>query len=129
MINPFNEDELDGRTKEQLEIDKRIQANDKVVKRILADIVRKPLDNLTVEDMAFMRARQSYLSKAQREEYADILNQKEIASVEAEVASELDPLFELSRNQLNKKARDLGIVNSEEMKSKREVIEAIQAVQ
>ena len=45
-------------------------------KEVLSKIVEKTPAELTVEEVDFLYARRSYLTKAQTEEFKDVLNQK-----------------------------------------------------
>lgn len=107
------EDVMETQDKMQLEIDKRKEKNDKAVMSILRTLFQKPYENLTEDDKGFIRARQTYLTKAQRDEYADIINPK------------VD-LMSYSRSQLDDMARELGI-DTEGMKNKQEVVSAIES--
>lgn len=41
---------------------------------VLKEILNKPIDNLTQMEIAFLRARQSYLSPVEKDKYSHLLN-------------------------------------------------------
>ena len=112
--------------KEQLEINKRILKNEKEITKIFRAIFQKSHEQLTDYDKSFLRARASYLTNGQRQEYADVLEgePQEPKGNNPEANKDLE-LIDYSRNQLNDMARDLGVEKPEEMKSKQQVIDAI----
>lgn len=112
--------------KEQLEINKRILKNEKEITKIFRAIFQKSHEQLTDYDKAFLRARASYLTNGQRQEYADVLEaEPQEPKGNNPDANKDRELIDYSRNQLNDMARDLGVEKPEEMKSKQQVIDAI----
>lgn len=125
MIN-FNEDidpeqEVD---KIKVEIDKREHDTDKKIRKVLDVILRKNLESILPEEKAFLKARQSYLTKAQREEYADIINANYSNNVPV-----VPKLEDETRSTLEKKALELGIKDPDKLPNKNAVIEAIRKAQ
>ena len=55
---------------------------------ILREILKKDPKNLNTDEIAFLRARVSYLKDSQKEEYANILNPKHQTSTEETVISD-----------------------------------------
>lgn len=110
--------------KEQLEINKRILKNEKEITKIFRAIFQKSHEQLTDHDKAFLRARASYLTNGQRQEYADVL-EGEPQEPKGNNPDANKEMIDYSRNQLNDMARDLGVDKPEEMKSKQQVIDAI----
>lgn len=64
---------------------------------VLEEILKKEPESLSFDDRAFLRARRSYLKKAQLEEYKDILEM-----------DEKQPEVKASYGDLLKLARELG---------------------
>lgn len=136
MINQFDDDELDleeEQDKMKLEIARREKDTMRVVAIRLRKILRKNEDQLTLEDKKFLKARASYLTKGQREEYAHIINadysgQK---SEEAQVPKEPETpkLEKMTRPDLEAMARDLGIGAPEELPNKDALIAEIKKYQ
>lgn len=125
MIN-FNEDidpeqEVD---KIKVEIEKRERDTDRKIRKVLDGILRKNLENILPEEKAFLKARQSYLTKGQREEYAEIINGN--YSGVAPVAPKLE---DQTRATLEKQALELGIKDPDKLPNKNAVIEAIRKAQ
>ena len=56
---------------------------------VLNEILKKEPESLSFNDRAFLRARRSYLKKAQLEEYKSVLDENEVAPVEQESFQEL----------------------------------------
>lgn len=130
------EDDLD---QEQLEdrnakaIEARRKETDKKINKRLHVITRKNLEQLSTEEKAFLKARASYLSKADREVYADIIAADYSGQkvVNEEVEKEV-PLKNLNRTLLEAKAVELGIEDpddEERFPNKQSLIDAIEAVQ
>lgn len=120
---PFEHDisDLDNLEDEQDQMEKmrkqrEIEVERDIAKRFRA-IFRK--STLTEDDKRFLRARRSYLTKAQLQEYDDVLNEKQ------ETIAEI-PLIKRSREELNQMAIEAGIDNPEELPNKNEVIKAIE---
>ncbi len=128
MINQFD-DELDLEQEEdkiKLEIARRQQTTEKQIVTRLRKILRKNEDQLLLDDKKFLKARASYLSKGQREEYADIIAADYSGQASQEPTVPAEPKLEdLTRPQLDEKARELGIEKPEELPNKGAVIEAI----
>ena len=127
-MNDFNDD-LDLEQEEdkiKLEIAQRERDTDRRIKSRLNKILRKNENQLLFDDKQFLKARASYLTKGQREEYADIINADYSgqASEEPKVPGE-PKLEDLSREELDAKASELGIDKPEELPNKKAVIEAI----
>jgi len=55
-------------------IEEHRQDAEKAIYEVINKISRKPLITLDKDDKAFLKARASYLTDAQRKEYANILN-------------------------------------------------------
>lgn len=124
----FNED-IDPELEEdkmKLEIDNRAKGVDRLVRQRLNGILRKNEDQLLLDDKKFLKARASYLTKAQREEYADIINADYSEGAELAPQEPAEPKLEdLTRPELDEKARVLGVEKPEELPNKKAVIEAI----
>lgn len=127
-FDPETED-IDPSDQQALEIQKRIDDNDKAVMKILRAIFKKPESLLTKDDKAFLQARVSYLTKAQREEYKTVLAEDLHQGGEraAQDDSQPRPLEQMNRVELEEKARELGIPNPEEFANKKAVLEAVKA--
>ena len=129
MINQFD-DELDQDVEEdkiKLEIAKREKETHKLVSRRLRKILEKAMASLTIDDKKFLKARASYLSKAEREEYAEIISAdySDHAPVDETVALAEPKLEDLSRPALEARAKELGIGESEAFPNKKVLIEEI----
>ena len=105
-----------------VEIEKRRIETEKKIYFALKTILRKPIANLTVDDKKFLKARKSYLTKAELQEYDEVLNEKVEGSVEPK-------LEDLTRTQLEEKALALGIAEPEKLANKAAIVEAIKAAQ
>lgn len=101
----------------------------------LADLLELPEESISFEDSAFLWARQGYLTKEEKERYANKLQAyKEAVEVSAydgddenEKDPEEKPLIELKRAELDAMARDIyAIEKPEELANKLEVIKAIE---
>ena len=77
---------------------------DKRTQEYFDKLIAKSPESLTTEEIAFLRARRSYLKKAQLEEYDEILNPK---------VEEKSPI---TRKELEVKALELGIKDPENKK-------------
>lgn len=86
----------------------------------LAEIVAKEPVALTEADIAFLRARRSYLSEEQRAVFADVLTSAEDKQDE--------DLSSLSDRKLNKLAKDLEL-DPKDFENKDELIAAIKEKQ
>ncbi len=102
-----------------LEIEKHRKDAEEAIMRILRKITQKDPSILTFEEKGFLKARQSYLTAGQREEYASVLKENYTGE---------PPLEELTREELDAKALALGIESPEALPNKKAVIEAIKAV-
>jgi len=112
--------------KMQLEINKRIKVAEQAIYKRFKQIFQKSSDKLSEDDKAYLKARVSYLTKGQREEYSDVLETK--SEVKPGNVGEV-PLMEKSRKQLDDMARKVGVRDPEILSSKEKVIEAMQALQ
>lgn len=112
--------------KMQLEINKRIKVAEQAIYKRFKQIFQKSSDKLSEDDKAYLKARVSYLTKGQREEYSDVLETK--SEVKPGNVGEV-PLMEKSRKQLDDMARKVGVRDPETLSSKEKVIEAMQALQ
>lgn len=130
------DDEMDlEEEQDKMKVEIQTRENDtmrKVAKR-LKKILRKNEDQLTLDDKKFLKARASYLSKGQREEYAEIIKadyskQKGDEKPEASEPEE-KPLEKRTRDELNAMALELGIGAPEELPNKDAVIEEIKKYQ
>lgn len=122
MDNP--QDQAEEQMK--LEINKRRFDTDKAIDDTLKNLFRKAKDSLSVEDKAFIQARRSYLTDAQREEYKSVLDEK-LPRPDGEGQEE--GLIEKTRPELEAMATDLKIDNPEKFKNKQELVDAIEAKQ
>lgn len=127
--NQFDDD-LDLEEEEdkiKKEISKREKDTDRAIRVRLQKILRKNADQLLLDDKQFLKARASYLTKSEREDYADVINADySPEGQEAESAPGEPKLEDLTRPELDEKARELGIDKPEELPNKKAVIEAIQ---
>lgn len=123
----FNEDtDLEAEEdKIKLEIAKREKDTDREIRTRLQTILRKNEDQLLLEDKKFLKARASYLSKAQREEYANVISASYYNETGVPQAVVPPALEDLTRPELDDKARALGVEKPEELPNKKAVIEAI----
>jgi hypothetical protein len=60
----------------KLAIQKRRTDNDETVMKILSAILRKNRDSLSIMDKAFLQARSSYMTEAERDAYKDVLEEE-----------------------------------------------------
>lgn len=123
-------DELEE-DQEQIVINNRINENDRKIAKILRVIVRKPKQNLTLYDKQFLKSRASYLTDADRRNYKEIIEadwsgQKAPEDQEIKVALTLE---DMTRNELNQKARDLRIPEPQVYPDKKSLIEVIRTAQ
>lgn len=116
-------DILEQQDKMALEIEKRAEETEAKVIRILNRLVRKPIETLNLEEKRFLKARASYLSKADREAYAEVINMD--LSNEAIDAPKEKELIEYTRKELDQKALDLGVENPQDLPNKQAVIDEI----
>ena len=110
---PTDQDQGGPDDQMRLAIQKRKDENDKTVMAILASILRKNRDSLTIMDKAFLQARSSYMTEAERDAYKDVLEEN-LNGVEVphdvEVIKEVkEP--EPTRAELEAQATALGIEN------------------
>lgn len=129
MINQFD-DELDQDVEEdkmKLEIAKREKETHKLIVRRLRKILEKAQTSLTIDDKKFLKARASYLSKSEREEYADVIaaDYSDHPPVDETVALAEPKLEDLSRTALEARAKELGIGEPEAFPNKKALIEEI----
>lgn len=54
-------------------VQKRREETEKEMYKILTEIFKKDISILSIQDKRFLQARQSYLTAAQREQYAEVL--------------------------------------------------------
>ena len=80
----------------------------------LKEILSKGVPALNPDEIAFVKARRSYLTASEEEKYKEILE------------DEAPTITQPTRSELNEKAKSLGIENPEKMKSKEEVSRAIE---
>ena len=118
-MNDF--DEEPQQTQAELDIQKRRDEVEKAIQRNFRAIFRKPIDQLSQYDKGFLQARRSYLTEAERKTYEKVLSE-DLLHIEI-------PMEEFSRNDLNKKALDLGIEKPEDFPNKTELIAAIREAQ
>ncbi len=104
------------------EIEKRRKDNDDAVNKILKAILRKSKDALTREDIGFLKARVSYLSETDRENYKDVLA-LDPGSV---AAASLD---EMTRKELDTQAMEAGVADPDKLPNRQSVIDAIREAQ
>ena len=112
-MNP-NDQNLEAQGKE---IEKRREETEKEMYDVLKVIFKKPHEALTQEDKGFLQARREYLSKTELKEYEDEL--KEDLTGTPVVADEV------TRNDLNARAVELGVENPDKLPNKQAVIDAI----
>lgn len=102
----------------------------------LINLLELPEESISFEDSAFLWARQAYLTKEEKERYANKLQAyKEAVEVSAydgddenEKDPEPKPLVEFTRAELNAMAKDIyNIEKPEELPNKLEVIKAIES--
>jgi len=86
-----------------------------IVQQTLDTITQQPIAALTQTQKEFLWARQSYLTKAQKEEFAEVLQ-----------VSPFPQFEELTRKELEAKALSVGIEHPEKMRNKEELIAAIE---
>lgn len=82
---------------------------------------KQSLLELSIADVEFLRARKSYLTEEQLEYYAEVL-----ITPEEKVVTTEDKLKDMTREQLNQIADDLGL-NPEDYPNKEEIKKAILA--
>lgn len=134
-MNDFNyDDDLEAEQQEdknaQLIADRLRKTNNDIQKRLRV-IVRKGLEELTIDDKKFLKARASLLSRSDREAYADIINSDYSGTKVAEDNTPVEvPLEKLTRTILEAKASELGIENPDDtdvFPNKQSLIDAINA--
>lgn len=132
-MTQFTDDDLDLETeqdKNKLAISKRENDTEKAIARRFRDIFKKDISQLVLDDKKFIKARASYLSKAEREEYADIINADYSGQTTDEPQKPSEPKLEtLNREQLEAKATALGIGDPASFPNRKSLIEAIQKYQ
>jgi len=132
MNNNYDED-LDLELEEdkiKVAISKRETATEKKIMKRLSSIVRKSPSLLTLDDKKFLKARASYLTKADRVEYADIIEadySKVTDDEGANITGESEEVLneKMSRGELEAKALALGLENLEQYPNKKSLIDAI----
>lgn len=102
------------------QISQRRIDTEKEVRDILEAIIKKNLKSLSVDDKRFLQARRSLLTRGQLDEYSEILEEK-LPRPDGQDEKEV----ELTRTELNDKARDLGIEDPDKLPNKDAVKEAI----
>lgn len=107
---------MDPIKEKEFEDARRKEVDDKVLAEI--DRITKYHGAISEEDKAFLRARQSYLSRSQMEEYAEELK-----------APEDNSLVNMTRPQLEQRANELGITTPEDKKLYRTNADLIQAIE
>jgi hypothetical protein len=127
----YMNNDVDNVAQMELEIQKRRDDNDKEVMKILNVIMKKPVSALTREDKAFMKARQSYMSRSEIETFADVLAEdlSDVHANEPTNTPQVPTLMDLTRKELEAKALSLGIQNTSEFANKTLIIEAIEKAQ
>lgn len=134
-MNDYNyDDDLDAEQQEDrnaVAIAKRQKETDQKIQKRLHTITRKNVEQLSADDKAFLKARASYLSRADREVYADIIaadySGQPVESKEPKLVEK--PLKKMNRSELEVKALELGLDNLEQYQTNQELIDAIQGVQ
>lgn len=123
----FPEEELvQDDDKMTLEIEKRRTETEKKIYFALKAILRKNHDSLTLEDKQFLQARKSYLTKAELQEYADVLAENVFGN--AGPAPKVEKKLEdYTRPELEEMARELGVVEPDKLPNKAAVADAIRA--
>lgn len=102
----------------EVAIERRRVETEKAIFYRLKKILAKSPAQLNDDERKFLKARVSYLTKAEKEEWDEVLNETTEPQLE-----------ELTRKELDAQARELGIDNPEELPNKTEVIEAIRRLQ
>jgi len=128
--NQFDEefDLEEEQDKMKLKIGQRERDANRAIRIRLHKIMRKEEGQLLLEDKKFLKARASYLTKGQREEYAKII--KANYYIPEKGAEPVEPQLEdLTRIELDKKALELGIEEPHKLKNIASVVEAIKEAQ
>ena len=102
----------------KLTIENRRKENDEIVMAVLRGILKKTKDSLTIQDKAFLQARSSYMTQAERDAYNDILNEKLFdvpLPQDEEVIKEVKEV-EPTRKELEAQAEVLGIESPSDKK-------------
>lgn len=113
-MNPRSPDQAVRRAQEEAQARKDEVTN--YIKETFATIFEKG-HSLNYDDKAFLQARQSYLSKAEREEYG------------LELAEDLNGTGtseEETRAELEQRAIVAGVPHPEKLKNKKEILQAIE---
>lgn len=118
---------MEGLSQMETEIAKRRTDVDTKVREMLKFITEKGHE-LTADDKKFLKARFSYLSRAQKEEYGYILNE-DLSSDTNTQSADSSTLDEEMRVDLEKRARAAGVKNPERFKSKQAILDAITSAQ
>ena len=114
-------DDINQQTAMERETEKRRKENDDEVNKTIRSILQKPKEALTREDVGFLKARSTYLSNSQLEDYKDVL-----ATDLNSVAPAAPPTLEdMTRKELDEKATILGIGFPEKLPNRQAVIDAI----
>lgn len=123
-MNPSDNPNDQGQEAMTREIDKRRFETDKEINDTLNKIVRKGPKGLTLDDKRFLQARRSYLSRVDFEEFEEVINEKLPRPDGQNEAEE-----ELTRIELDTKARELGIEDPEKLPNKKAVQDAIAEIE
>lgn len=124
-------DEEQSEDKMVVELRKRTEATETKIQKRLRIITRKSFEQLTIDDKQFLKARASYLSKADRDTYAEIIATEFVVLPDGKVVEATEKpvdLSKLNRPALEEMAKDLGIEdaeNAELFPNKQTLIDAI----
>lgn len=126
----FDLDELEEEEdKEKLAIATRFKKTEQSIAKRFRSIFRKNLEQLTLEDKKYLKARSFYMTKGQREEYTDVLAADYSSGKEVQAAPAAPKLETLKREVLEAMASDLGIENPQDLPNRDAIIEAIKKAQ
>lgn len=98
---------------EEQELQNRKDKAEEEIRTNLEKIFRKG-DKLTAQDKAYLKARRTYLSKADAEAYKDVLNEKVAPIKDTEDEKKLE---EMERKDLEKMAKQIGIEDADDKKA------------
>lgn len=128
------DDDLDAEQQEDrnaVAIAKRQKETDQKIQKRLHTITRKNVEQLSSDDKAFLQARASYLSRSDREVYADIIagdySGQPVEAKEPKIVEK--SLKKMNRSELEVKALELGLDNLEQYETNQDLIDAIEGVQ
>ena len=111
-------DDTEQQTAMERDTEKRRKETLDEIMKIIHAILRKSKDQLTRDDIGFLKARSTYLSNSEREEYKDVLA-TDLASIPA------TSIDDMTRKELDSKALSLGIDEPEKLPNRQAVIDAI----